>query len=156
VFATLRSRAGLALMAIRDAEGAAAGLGVHVWRLKLLVFVVAAAGTGLVAALIAIQTPSIQLNDKFSIEWSAAASFMVVLGGLGTIEGPLIGAIIYVVLQQQLGGSGATHLIAFGAISVVVMLVAPRGIAGVLRDRLGWTLFPVTRRPPTHRATDRT
>jgi branched-chain amino acid transport system permease protein len=155
VFATLRSRAGLALMAIRDAEDAAAGLGVHVWRVKLLVFVVAAAGTGLVAALIAAHTQFIQLNT-FSIEWSAEASFMVVLGGLGTIEGPIIGAIIYVVLQRQLGGSGATHLIALGGISVVVMLVAPRGIAGVLRDRLGWTLFPVTRRPPIHRATDRT
>lgn len=149
VVATLRSRIGLALMAVRDAEDAAAGLGVHVWRVKLLAFVIAAAGTGLVAALIAVQTPFIQPNATFSIEWSASISFMAVVGGLGTIEGPIIGAAVYVLLQQQLGGNGAVHLIVLGAISVVVMLVAPRGIAGLVRDRLGWTLFPIARRAPS-------
>jgi branched-chain amino acid transport system permease protein len=148
VVITLRSRAGLALMAIRDAEDAAAGLGVHVWRLKLLVFVVAAAGTGLVAALIAMQTLFIQPNDEFAIRWSAAASFMAVVGGLGTVEGPLVGAAVYVVLQDRLGATGEVHLIVLGAVSVIVMLVAPRGIAGFVRDRFGWTLFPVARRPP--------
>jgi len=148
VVGTLRSREGLALMAIRDAEDAAAGLGVNVWRVKLLAFVVAAAGTGLVAALITVHNPYIQPNAEFSIEWAASASFMAVVGGLGTVEGPLVGAAVYVVLQQQLGASGAVHLIVLGAISVIVMLVAPRGIAGVLRDRFGWTLFPVARRPP--------
>jgi branched-chain amino acid transport system permease protein len=148
VVVTLRSRAGLALMAIRDAEDAAAGLGVHVWRLKLLVFVVAAAGTGLTAALITVQTPFIQPNAAFSIQWSAAASFMAVVGGLGTVEGPLVGAAVYVVLQDQLRATGEVHLIVLGAVSVIVMLVAPRGIAGLVRDRFGWTLFPVARRPP--------
>jgi branched-chain amino acid transport system permease protein len=148
VVVLLRSRAGLALMAIRDAEDAAAGLGVHVWRVKLLAFVVAAAGTGLVAALITVQNPFVQPNDVFSIEKSAVMSFMVVVGGLGTVEGPIIGAAIYVLLQQRLGAAGAIHLIVLGGVSVVVMLVAPRGIAGVLRDRLGWTLFPIARRPP--------
>jgi branched-chain amino acid transport system permease protein len=148
VVGTLRARTGLALMAIRDAEDAAAGLGVHVWRVKLLAFVVAAAGTGLVAALITVQTPFIRPDAAFSIEWSAAASFMAVVGGLGTVEGPIIGAAIYVLLQQQLGANGAIHLIVLGATSVIVMLVAPRGIAGVLRERLGWTLFPIARRPP--------
>ena len=148
VIATLRSRAGLALMAIRDAEDAAAGLGVHVWRVKLLAFVVAAAGTGLVAALIVVQTPFIQPNAAFAIDWSAQISFMAVVGGLGTVEGPLVGAAVYVVLQRWLGGSGAVHLIVLGAVSVLVMLVAPRGIAGVIRDGLGWTLVPVERRPP--------
>ena len=148
VVGTLRSREGLALMAIRDAEDAAAGLGVNVWRIKLLAFVIAAAGTGLVAALITVQTPFIQPNAAFSIEWAASASFMAVVGGLGTVEGPLIGAAVYVVLQQELGASGAVHLIVLGGVSVIVMLAAPRGIAGVMRDHLGWTLFPVTRHPP--------
>ncbi|HEX7839979.1 MAG TPA: branched-chain amino acid ABC transporter permease [Kofleriaceae bacterium] len=148
VVGTLRSRTGLALMAIRDAEDAAAGLGVHVWRVKLLAFVVAAAGTGLVAALIAVHNPFIQPDAEFSIKWSAEASFMAVVGGLGTVEGPILGTAIYVVLQDKLGGSGEVHLIALGAISVIVMLVAPRGIAGVLRDRFGWSLFPIARRPP--------
>jgi branched-chain amino acid transport system permease protein len=148
VVATLRSRPGLALMAIRDAEDAAASLGVHVWRVKLLAFVVAAAGTALASALVTVQTPFIQPNAAFSIQWSAAASFMVVVGGLGTVEGPLLGAAVYVVLQERLGANGAVHLIVLGAISVIVMLVAPRGLAGLVRDRLGWTLFPVVRKPP--------
>ena len=148
VVVTLRSRAGLALMAIRDAEDAAAGLGVHVWRIKLIAFVVAAAGTGLVAALIAVNNPFILPDSEFAIKWSAEASFMAVVGGLGTIEGPLIGTAIYVVLQDKLAGSGEIHMIVLGAVSIVVMLVAPRGIAGFVRDRLGWTLFPVERRAP--------
>jgi branched-chain amino acid transport system permease protein len=148
VVITLRSRLGLALMAIRDAEDAAASLGVHVWRVKLIAFVIAAAGTALAAGLLTVQTPFIQPNAAFSIQWSAAASFMVVVGGLGTVEGPILGAAVYVVLQQQLGGNGAIHLIVLGTVSVVMMLVEPRGIAGLVRDRLGWTLFPVARRPP--------
>jgi branched-chain amino acid transport system permease protein len=148
VVAMLRSRAGLALMAVRDGEEAAASLGVDVWRIKLLAFVVAAAGTGLAAALVTVQTPFIQPNAAFSIQWVAAASFMVVVGGLGTVEGPIIGAAIYVLVQEQLGASGALHLIVLGLTSVAVMLVAPRGIAGFARERLGWTLFPIARRPP--------
>ena len=148
VVVTLRSRVGLALMAIRDAEDAAASLGVHVWRIKLLAFVVAAAGTALIAALITVHTPFIQPNSAFAIQWSAAASFMVVVGGLGTVEGPILGAAIYVLLQQLLGSNGAVHLIVLGAVSVAMMLVAPRGIAGLVRDRLGWSLFDVARPPP--------
>ena len=151
VVIALRARVGLALMAVRDSEEAAAGLGVNVWRIKLLAFVLAAAGTGLCAALLTIQTPFIQPNAAFSIQWSAAASFMVVVGGLGTVEGPLIGAALYVVLQHQLGDAGEIHLIVVGAVSVVVMLVAPRGIAGWVRDWLGWTVFPTERRPPPRR-----
>jgi branched-chain amino acid transport system permease protein len=148
VVATLRSRAGLALMAIRDAEDAAAGLGIHIWRLKLVAFVVAAAGTGLVAALIAVQNPFVTPDAAFSIQWSAEASFMAVVGGLGTVEGPILGTVIYVALQNYLGASGEIHLIVLGAVSVLVMLVAPRGIAGLVRDHLGWTLFPIGRIPP--------
>jgi len=151
VVGLLRSRAGLALLAVRGGEEAAASLGVNVWRIKLLAFVAAAAGTGLAAALVTVQTPFIQPNAAFSIQWAAIASFMVVVGGLGTVEGPLIGAIIYVFVQQQLGQNGALNLIVLGATSVVVMLIAPQGIWGLLRDRLGWTLFPIARRPPDAR-----
>jgi branched-chain amino acid transport system permease protein len=148
VIGLLRSRPGLALMAIRDSEEAAASLGVHVWRVKLFAFVLAAAGTALVSALITIQTPFIQPNAAFSIQWSAAASFMVVVGGLGTVEGPLLGAAVYVILQERLGATGPVHMIVLGAVSVIVMLVEPRGLAGVMRARLGWTWFPIVRRPP--------
>src|SRR5262249_38907856 len=121
VVAMLRLRPGLALMAIRDGEEAAAGLGVALFRVKLLAFVVAAAGTGLAAALLTVQTPFIQPDAAFSIQWSAAASFMVVVGGLGTVEGPIVGAAVYVVLQDVLGATGEIHLIVLGAVSVIVM-----------------------------------
>jgi branched-chain amino acid transport system permease protein len=73
---------------------------------------------------------------------------MAVVGGLGTVEGPILGAAVYVVLQNQLGATGEIHLIVLGAVSVVVMLVAPRGIAGFALDRFGWTLFPIGHRAP--------
>jgi branched-chain amino acid transport system permease protein len=148
VVGMLRSRAGLALLAVRDGEEAAASLGVDVWRVKLLAFVAAAAGTGLASALIHIQTPFVQPNAAFSIQWAAAVSFMVVVGGLGTVEGPILGAAIYVLIQQQLGQNGAINLIVLGSTSVLVMLVAPQGLWGLLRDRLGWTLFPIARQVP--------
>ena len=84
------------------------------------------------------------VHDEMVVATSQAAGS----SGLGTVEGPLIGAAVYVLLQRYLGASGAIHLIVLGAVSVVVILAAPRGIAGFARDRFGWTLFPIERKPP--------
>src|SRR5262249_39591645 len=117
-------------------------------RIKLIAFVVAAAGTGLVAALIAVNNPFIQPDAEFAIKWSAEASFMAVVGGLGTIEGPLLGTAISVVLHDKLAGSGEIPMIVLWAVSIIVVLLAPGGIAGFVRDRWGWTLFPIEHRAP--------
>jgi branched-chain amino acid transport system permease protein len=85
---------------------------------------------------------------QLSVGNSAYLGHAAVVAGLGTVEGPLVGAAVYVVLQDLLGATGEVPLIVLCAVSVIVMLAAPHGIAGFARDRFGWTLFPVARRPP--------
>jgi branched-chain amino acid transport system permease protein len=147
VYVVLRSRRGLALGAIRDQEAAAAGLGVDIYRLKLAVYVATAAVTGMVGALIYLQKARISPDAAFSVlDWTAYVIFIVVIGGIGTIEGPLIGAIIFYLLQRYLADFGAWYLILLGTLAITVMLFAPRGLWGFVAERYGVTLFPTRRR----------
>ncbi len=76
--------------------------------------------------------------------------FIVVIGGIGTVEGPIVGAILFVVLRSLLSGYGPSYLILLGALAIAVMLLAPKGLWGVFVERTGWHLFPTRRRllPP--------
>ena len=142
-----RSRHGLALAAIRDSEPAAGSLGVRAFRAKLWVFVVTAFGTGLTGALIYFQKARISPDAAFSvIDWTAFVIFVVVIGGIGTIEGPIVGVLVFFVLQNYLADYGAWYLMLLGAIAIAVMLFAPQGIWGFASRRHGLQLFPVRRR----------
>ncbi|MEX0852649.1 MAG: branched-chain amino acid ABC transporter permease, partial [Bauldia sp.] len=143
----LRSRRGLALAAIRDSEAAAVSLGVDSFRVKLTVYVLAAFGTGMVGALIYLQKARISPDAAFSVvDWTAYVIFIVVIGGIGTLEGPIVGALVLFFLQDYLATLGAWYLIILGALAAAVMLVAPRGLWGLVADRFDWQLFPVRRR----------
>jgi branched-chain amino acid transport system permease protein len=147
----LRSRLGLALAAIRDGEVAAESVGVDILRTKFAVYVFAAFGAGLVGALYFLQTSRISPDAAFSVlDWTAYVIFIVVIGGIGTIEGPIVGAVLFVVLRGLLSGYGPWYLILLGALGIAVMLLAPKGLWGVLAARTGWHLFPTRRRllPP--------
>jgi branched-chain amino acid transport system permease protein len=147
VYALLRSRRGLALSAIRDSEPAAASVGVDIARTKLLVYVATAFGTGMVGALVYLQKARISPDAAFSVlDWTAYVIVIVVIGGIGTIEGPLIGALIFYLMQDQLASFGAWYLMLLGLIAIVVMLVAPGGIWGTLSRRWDLHIFPVRRR----------
>jgi branched-chain amino acid transport system permease protein len=147
VYVVLRSRRGLALGAIRDHEAAAAGLGVDIYRVKLAVYVAVAAMTGMIGALIYLQKARISPDAAFSVlDWTAYVIFIVVIGGIGTMEGPAIGAVIFYLVQRYLADFGATYLILLGALAIVVMLFAPRGIWGFVSERYGLTLFSTRRR----------
>lgn len=147
VYLLLRSRQGLALAAIRDCEPAAESVGVNSARTKLLVYVLAAFGTGTVGALIYLQKARISPDAAFSVlDWTAYVIFIVIIGGIGTIEGPIIGAIVLYILQDQLAALGPWYLMALGALAVIVMLVAPKGLWGLLSERLDIQLFPLRRR----------
>jgi branched-chain amino acid transport system permease protein len=147
VYSLLRSRQGLALAAIRDCEPAAESVGVDGFRTKLLVYVLAAFGTGMVGALIYLQKARISPDAAFSVlDWTAYVIFIVIIGGIGTIEGPIIGAILLYILQDQLAALGPWYLITLGALAVVVMLIAPKGLWGVLSERIDIQLFPLRRR----------
>lgn len=137
-----RSRRGLALTAVRDDATAASTSGVDVQASKRIVFVAAAAGAGAAGALLALSTLRVQPNAVFSVEWSAFMIFIVLIGGLGTLEGPIIGAIVFFLLRETLADYGSTYLIVLGVLGVLTVLFARRGIWGLVTDRWPISLFP--------------
>jgi branched-chain amino acid transport system permease protein len=147
VFFLLRSRQGLALASIRDSEPASGSLGVDTFRTKLMVYVLAAGWTGVVGALIFLQKLRISPDAAFNLQdWTAVVIFIVIIGGIGTLEGPLIGTLIYFVLRGCLAQYGAVYMIILGVVAVVMMLKAPQGVWGLISERLGWQVFPMQRR----------
>ena len=143
----LRSRHGLALAAIRDSEVAAESVGVDNFKTKLWVYVVTAAATGMVGALIYLQKARISPDAAFSVlDWTAYVIFIVVIGGIGTIEGPIVGVLVFYILQTNLAHLGTWYLMLLGLFAILVMLFAPRGIWGYLSQRYGFALFPIRRR----------
>jgi branched-chain amino acid transport system permease protein len=147
VYFILRSRLGLALGAIRDSEDAAESNGVDNRRVKLAVYVIVAAATGMIGALIYLQKARISPDAAFSVlDWTAYIIFIVVIGGIGTIEGPILGTLIFYLMQRYLASYGAWYLLLLGALAIAVMLFAPRGLWGYLTERYGVTLFPTRRR----------
>lgn len=146
IYWLLRSRFGLALTAIRDSEAASESQGINVRRVKFLVYVLAAFGCGLVGALYYVNALRIQPDAAFSIGWTASIIFIVVIGGIGTIEGPIIGTILYFVLRETLSQYGSWYLIGLGVIAVIVMVKWPRGIWGSVQHRFDLRFFPVQRR----------
>jgi branched-chain amino acid transport system permease protein len=143
----LRSRYGLALKAIRDSEIAARCSGIDVTRVKLLVYIVTALGTGMVGALIFLQKLRISPDAAFSVnDWTAFVIFITVIGGIGRIEGPIVGTIIFFVLRQTMADLGTLYLMMLGLVAIVVMLAAPKGIWGLIAARSGFSVFPLERK----------
>jgi branched-chain amino acid transport system permease protein len=143
----LRSRYGLALTAIRDNELAARSNGVDVTRTKLVVYILTAFGTAMVGALIFLQKLRISPDTAFSVnDWTAFVIFITVIGGIGRVEGPIIGTIVFFLLRQTLADLGSLYLLMLGAVAIAVMLFAPKGIWGLIADRFGWQLLPLERR----------
>jgi branched-chain amino acid transport system permease protein len=143
----LRSRYGLALTAIRDNELAARSNGVDVIRTKLVVYLLTAFGTAMVGALIFLQKLRISPDTAFSVnDWTAFVIFITVIGGIGRVEGPIIGTIVFFALRQTFADLGSLYLLMLGAVAIAVMLFAPKGIWGLIAARFGWQLLPLERR----------
>jgi ABC-type branched-subunit amino acid transport system permease subunit len=155
VYLLLRGRLGLVLTAVRDDEVAARSSGARVGLARLLVFLVAAIGCGAAGAVLAISQLQVQPSAVFSISWTAEMAFATIIGGLGTIEGPIIGTAVFIVLQQTLASFNAWYLIIFGLVAIVVALFARRGLWGLVDDRLNIRLFPVGYYVHTARSTRR-
>jgi branched-chain amino acid transport system permease protein len=141
----LRSRVGLVLTAIRDDERAARSSGARVDLARMLVFVVAAIGCAAAGGVLAIQQIGVSpgAGGDFDVLWTAKMAFAVIIGGIGTIEGPIIGTIIYMVLQQTLQQYNEWYLIVLGIVAIAITLFARRGIWGLVDEHLGIRLFPV-------------
>ena len=151
-YLVLRSGFGLGLMSVRDNETAAASIGVDVRRNRRIAYAISAAGVGLMGAIYLIPNYFIQPGIAFSAEWTVIMTFVVVIGGMGTLEGPILGTLIYFVLRQGitngLGLSGSWYLVALGTLAVVTMLVAPKGFWPLIRDTFGLEWLSVRRSYP--------
>jgi branched-chain amino acid transport system permease protein len=146
VYLFLRSQRGLALLAIRDNEVAAESQGIDVRGMKLAVYVVGALGCGLAGALYFLGNLRISPDAAFSVNWTAFAIFMVVIGGIGRIEGPIVGVLLFWALNKFLGDYGTWYLLGLGCLAIVVTLFFKQGLWGFAQQRWGWSLFPTQRR----------
>ncbi|MGY0194306.1 branched-chain amino acid ABC transporter permease [Leptothrix sp. BB-4] len=143
VFGLLRSRVGSALQAIRDSEEAAASVGVKVFATKRMLFVLSAFGCAAAGALWLATSVTFQPKTYFSVQWTAYMLFMVLVGGIGTYEGPILGALLFFTIETLFGAAGVTYLIGLGCVAVLFALLLPRGIWGTVERRFGVQLLPV-------------
>jgi len=142
----LRSRTGLALKAMRDNDLAAESSGVNLWRTKLYTYVIAGAGCALVGAIQAMYTLRVHPGSAFSVNWTAYLIFITIIGGVGTIEGPIIGTIIFYVLRETTSDWGTWYFIALGILAIAVTIWSPAGIYGWVVRKWNFMLFPLQRR----------
>jgi branched-chain amino acid transport system permease protein len=153
LFVLLRSRLGASLQAIRDDEDAAASVGVRVLLGKGVLFVLAGAGcTAAGTIILAWQLSIFPLGPDsiFGVNWSVQMIFMVLVGGLGTFEGPIVGAVVLYLFQTYVSNTGIWYYVVLGGVSIAVALFLPRGIWGTIQDRFHLQLIPVgyRLRPP--------
>jgi branched-chain amino acid transport system permease protein len=142
----LRSRYGLALTAMRDNPIAAESQGVNVRRLRFIVFVLAAAGSGLAGAIYYMAQLRITPASGFNPQWASVCIFIVMVGGIGSIEGPIIGALIYFIADRFFSQYGATYMVVLGVVTVLVALYARGGAWGLICRFGDAPWFPVGRR----------
>ena len=146
VFVLLRSKFGLGLMAMRDNENAAEVRGVRLYKTKLMCFLISAFITGIAGAAIFMNLGFILPESGFSIEWTVGMLFIVVIGGKGTVEGPIIGAVVFVMLRQWLFRFPGFSMLILGIVAIVLIMVAPKGIMGLVQKYTGWEFFSVRRK----------
>jgi len=148
--AVLLGPLGLALMSVRDAEPAASACGVPVERAKLALWLIAATITGTAGAIAYMSILQVTPDASFSVNWTAAAIFIAVLGGIGTLEGPIVGTILYFALRETFADYGTWYFIGLGALAITTMVVAPGGAWSLITERWRIDPFGVRRHaPPT-------
>ncbi len=141
VYWLMRSKLGLALMAMRNDPGASETSGVSVFRNKLYCYLISSFCTGITAGALYLNMIFIQPYKAFGIEWTVAMLFIVIIGGIGTIEGPIIGAVIYVLLQQYLSDYASVSMLVLGVVAILIMLIVPKGIMGTIQEKLGFEIL---------------
>jgi branched-chain amino acid transport system permease protein len=147
IYLFVRSKLGLGLAASRDNNAAARSVGVRTDRIRYWLWVIVAFATGLVGGLVYLQKARISPDAAFSVvDWTAYVLFVVVIGGVRTIEGPILGILVLWALQYNLSGYGSLYLLLLGLLAIAVMLFLRRGIWGSAAARWEIQLFPVRQR----------
>ncbi|HMK96912.1 MAG TPA: branched-chain amino acid ABC transporter permease [Acidimicrobiales bacterium] len=143
VYLLLRSRLGLVLTAVRDNEIGARSVGSRVMLAKRAVYILAAAGCAGAGTALAISQLEVEPSNVFNVQWTAYMIFAVLIGGIGTIEGPVIGAIAFFVLQQTLANYDVWYLIILGAVAMGMAIWARQGLWGLFTSKVPVHFFPV-------------
>jgi branched-chain amino acid transport system permease protein len=143
IWLLLRSRLGLDAAAVRDDEQAAVALGVGADLARRVPYLVSAAGFGAAGAVLFLANLRLEPASIFNVNYSANAFFMALIGGVGTVEGPVVGALVFYGLQFFLADLGSWYLVLLGLLAIIVMLVAPEGLWGRFSRRSGVVLFPI-------------
>jgi branched-chain amino acid transport system permease protein len=150
-YALVRSKPGLALMALRDNPTAAASVGVNIARVRYWTYVLVAALTGVIGAIIFLQKLRVSPQAAFSLQdWTVAVIFIVVIGGVGRIEGAIVGTAVFFLLRELLDDYGVLYLIVLGLVAIAVISFSKGGIWGIVERRFGWSALPTSRKIETH------
>ncbi|NTV89826.1 MAG: branched-chain amino acid ABC transporter permease [Clostridiales bacterium] len=137
VYLILKSKTGLGLTAMRDDPDAASSVGVNIFKSKLMCFVISGFFTGVTGAVFYLNKGSIFPAGGFGIDWTVSIVFIVIIGGIGTTAGPIVGSIIYVALSEYLSKYPGYSMVILGAIAIIVILVMPYGIVGTIQRKIG-------------------
>jgi len=129
-----KSRFGLALKCIGQNEDSAQHIGVNTTRTKLLAFALSAAPAGVVGSLMSSTIGYIDADIAFRLLASFFPVLMAIFGGIGTLYGPIMGSVIFYVLQYYLIRSTPFYMIIFGAIMVLTVLLMPKGVFGTIES----------------------
>lgn len=148
VYFLLRSRTGLGLSAMGNDADAASSVGVNIFKSKLICFVLSGAVTGIAGVIFYMNKGSIFPTGGFGIDWTVSIVFIVIIGGVGTAAGPIVGSIIYVMLSEFLSKYPGYSMVILGAIAIVVIVVMPDGIVGTLQKKFNFEIMSLRRHAP--------
>lgn len=137
----MRSKIGYALTALREDEDAAKVMGINVTKYKIIAFITSACFAGLLGATSwAIKTPYVFPPEVFEIHYTIEAIIIVLLGGAGTLLGPVVGGLIYGLSKYYLAVIlPGFQLLIFAPIIIIIIVAAPEGVVGLLKRRLKGT-----------------
>jgi branched-chain amino acid transport system permease protein len=131
----LQGRTGAEAQAIRDDEEAAASVGISTFRVKQRIYILASVGCAVAGTLWLASAITFQPRTSFGVQWSVFMLFMVLVGGIGTFIGPILGAVLFFALQEIFGDFGAWYLAGVGVVAILFALYLPNGIVGLWLDR---------------------
>jgi branched-chain amino acid transport system permease protein len=134
LYIVLRSKLGLGLAAIRDNQRTAASSGVSIFWIKVYPFVISASVTAVAGAIFYIYQGYIEPSNAFNIKWTLIMLLATVIGGMRTQGGPIVGAIIMVILNFALAKYSSYSALIEGVILIVIMLLSPQGLVGLTRN----------------------
>ena len=141
IFLLLRTKTGLGLTAMRDDADAASSVGVNIFKSKLLCYIICSLFIALAGGLFFLNKGSVLPSSAFGIDWTVSMVFIVIIGGIGTVSGPILGSVIYVLLDEFLSHYPGWSNIILGAIAILVIIFLPDGIMGTLQKKLHFEIF---------------